>query len=47
MMPGHLATPTPATPPRNLLWTVDQFHYLGDLGLFEGRRAMLIDGIIV
>jgi Uma2 family endonuclease len=26
---------------------VDQFHYLGDLGMFEGRRAMLIDGVIV
>lgn len=34
-------------PPRNLLWTVDQFHHLGDLGVFEGRRAMLIGGVIV
>jgi Uma2 family endonuclease len=47
MMPAHIATPVPATPPRNLLWTVDQFHYLGDLGMFEGRRAMLLDGVIV
>jgi Uma2 family endonuclease len=47
MMPAHLATPVPASPPRNLLWTVDQFHYLGDLGMFEGRRAMLLDGVIV
>src|SRR5271156_3186188 len=47
MMPAHIATPVPASPPRNLLWTVDQFHYLGDLGMFEGRRAMLIDGVIV
>jgi Uma2 family endonuclease len=47
MMPAHIATPVAATPPRNLLWTVDQFHYLGDLGMFEGRRAMLIDGVIV
>src|SRR6478736_2440229 len=47
MMPAHIATPVPATPPRNLLWTVDQFHYLGDLGVFEGRRAMLIAGVIV
>ncbi len=47
MMPAHIAAPVPATPPRNLLWTVDQFHYLGDLGMFEGRRAMLIDGVIV
>jgi hypothetical protein len=47
MMPAHIATPVPATPPRNLLWIVEQFHYLGDLGMFEGRRAMLIDGVIV
>ncbi|MFO0802867.1 MAG: Uma2 family endonuclease [Gemmataceae bacterium] len=37
----------PTGPPRNLTWTVDQFHYLGDLGMFEGRRAMLIEGVIV
>jgi hypothetical protein len=47
MMPTHLATPVLAGPPRTLLWTVDQFHFLGDLGMFEGRRAMLIDGVIV
>lgn len=47
MMPAHIATPVPPGPPRNMLWTVDQFHYLGDLGMFEGRRAMLIDGVIV
>ena len=47
MMPAHIATKVPSGPPRNMLWTVDQFHYLGDLGVFEGRRAMLIDGVIV
>ena len=47
MMPPHIVTPVPSGPPRNMLWTVDQFHYLGDLGCFEGRRAMLIDGVIV
>src|SRR5437660_7813902 len=47
MMPPHIATRVPSGPPRNMLWTVDQFHYLGDLGVFEGRRAMLIDGVIV
>jgi Uma2 family endonuclease len=30
-----------------LLWTVDQFHALGDLGCFEGRRAWLINGVII
>ena len=47
MMPAQIATPVPPGPPRNMRWTVDQFHYLGDLGMFEGRRAMLIDGVIV
>ena len=47
MMPPHITTKVPSGPPRNMLWTVDQFHYLGDLGVFEGRRAMLIDGVIV
>jgi Uma2 family endonuclease len=47
MMPPHIATRVSSGPPRNLLWTVDQFHYLGDLGVFEGRRAMLIDGVII
>ena len=47
MMPQSIAMPVPPGPPRNLLWTVDQFHYLGDLGMFEGRRAMLINGVIV
>lgn len=47
MLPMHVATRVPSGPPRNLLWTVDQFHYLGDLGCFEGRRAMLIEGVIV
>src|SRR5207244_1037874 len=47
MMPANIATRVPTGPPRNMLWTVDQFHYLGDLGMFEGRRAMLIDGVIV
>lgn len=46
MMPP-IATPVPPGPPRNMLWTVDQFHYLGDLGMFEGRRAWLVDGVIV
>ncbi|MBX9622865.1 MAG: Uma2 family endonuclease [Gemmataceae bacterium] len=45
-----------ATPPvsvagaaslRPLRWTVEQFHRAGDLGLFEGRRAKLIHGVIV
>lgn len=47
MMPLSIATPVPSGPPRNLRWTVAQFHYLGDLGVFEGRRAKLIDGVLI
>ncbi len=47
MMPAHIHTPVPTGSPRNLIWTVDQFHSLGDLGMFEGRRAMLIAGVIL
>jgi Uma2 family endonuclease len=28
-------------------WTCAEFHRVGDLGVFEGRRAMLIDGVIL
>ena len=33
--------------PRPFVWTVKLFHNLGDLGVFEGRRASLINGAIV
>jgi Uma2 family endonuclease len=33
--------------PRPKHWTCDEFHRFGDLGAFEGRRAMLIDGEIL
>ena len=38
--------PFPAgTPPR--LWTVEEFDQLGEDGWFEGRRAFLLDGVIL
>ncbi|MCI0463479.1 MAG: Uma2 family endonuclease [Gemmataceae bacterium] len=45
-------TPLPSAPaapvvPRPLRWTCAEFHRFGDMGLFEGRRAMLIDGVIL
>ena len=46
-------TPPPRTavpvskPPAVRLWTVEEFHRLGELGIFEGRRAMLIHGSIL
>jgi len=33
--------------PRPVRWTCAEFHRFGDLGVFEGRRAMLIDGVIL
>lgn len=33
--------------PRPLRWTCAEFHRFGDMGVFEGRRAMLIDGVIL
>src|SRR4051794_11660202 len=33
--------------PRPLRWTCAEFHRFGDLGAFEGRRAMLIHGVIL
>jgi Uma2 family endonuclease len=33
--------------PRPLRWTCAEFHRFGDIGAFEGRRAMLIDGVIL
>ena len=38
--------PAPAGP-RLVRWTCAEFHRFGDMGLFEGRRAMLIDGVIL
>lgn len=40
-------TPPPSCAPKPFLWTVKPFHHLGDLGWFEGRRASLINGIII
>jgi Uma2 family endonuclease len=33
--------------PQPIRWTCDEFHRMGDVGLFEGRQAMLIDGAIL
>lgn len=34
-------------PARPLRWTVDEFHRMGDMGWFEGRRVELIEGEII
>jgi hypothetical protein len=38
--------PAPAGP-RPIRWTCAEFHRFGDRGVFEGRGAMLIDGVIL
>lgn len=43
-LPSAQAAPTV---PRPVRWTCAEFHLFGDLGVFEGRRAMLIDGVIL
>lgn len=32
--------------PRPVRWTCAEFRSFGDMGVFEGRGAMLIDGVI-
>lgn len=44
--PQPPTTAAPAAGPQPWLWTVAEFNDLGDRGLFEGRRAYLIDGVI-
>src|SRR5581483_5193039 len=42
---------TPAAPPSGKpqphRWTVTEFNRLGEMGWFEGRRAFLLDGVIL
>lgn len=45
-----LATSAPAATiatPRPLRWTVADFHRVGETGVFEGRRPVLIRGVIL
>jgi len=44
--PRRFARPKPPGP-QPMHWTCEEFHRLGDLGVFEGRHAMLIDGVIL
>ena len=51
MTPLMAAVPPPAAPPPAgpvpKLWTVAEFHRLGEAGTFKGLRASLIDGVVV
>lgn len=42
-----LSAPAPAPATRPLRITVEQFNQMGDMGWFEGRRAYLLDGVIL
>lgn len=37
----------PSDGPKPVRWTCAEFNRFGDMGVFEGRRAMLIDGVIL
>jgi Uma2 family endonuclease len=37
----------PGAPPRPLRWTVADFHRVGETGVFEGRRPVLIRGVLL
>ena len=46
--PAGTTTPPPASVgPRRWRWTREQYHKLGELGLFDGKRVQLIFGEIV
>src|SRR5438270_4002435 len=44
---SHPSSQAAPAGPRPLRWTCAEFHRFGDMGVFEGRRAMLIDGVIL
>ena len=48
-MPASAPRPVPLTPwrPQPKKWTCKEFHQLGDMGWFEGKRAILINGEIL
>ncbi len=48
-MTTMLPPPLQAAPasPWPLRWTCAEFHRAGDMGIFEGKRAMLIDGVLM
>lgn len=39
--------PTLSSPPRPLLWTVGDFHRIAETGVFEGRRPILLRGVLL
>ena len=51
MSSGALLSPPPWKPsgvsPQPRKWTVTEFDHLGSLGCFTGRRAFLLDGVIL
>jgi Uma2 family endonuclease len=48
-IPAPASRPVPLIPwrPQTKKWTCKEFHQLGDMGWFEGKRAILINGEIL
>ena len=44
---SHTGSGAAFSVPRPVHWTCAEFHRLGDLGAFEGKRAMLINGVLL
>lgn len=42
-----LLTPSPAPAPRPFRWTVKLFHQMGEMGVFRGKRAKLLNGSLL
>jgi Uma2 family endonuclease len=47
MATTSLSTRAKQTEPRPLRWTKEQYHKMGEMGLFEGQRVELIEGEII
>jgi Uma2 family endonuclease len=47
LAPPALTPPPQPFPPRPLRITAAQFNQMGDMGWFEGRRAFLLDGVVL
>lgn len=45
--PPARPSPAPQHDPQPRLWTVDEFHLMGEHGFFEGRGAKLMNGVVI
>jgi len=47
MSAATLSPPAVAFSPKTLRWTCDEFHDMGEYGMFEGRCVILLDGEVL